>query len=252
MQSMAISMGTWILLGSGLLMMLLGVAVKHWKWYWLIAGFNTMPKEQKKQVNTEGLGRAIGNFLFLLGALMMGGSLLEARGMDNAFLVTMLAQLMVIPIFVVWVQRYDPSTRNADGRMKLSVKAVLGVVILACGFSALLIGYGLIPPDVTVTGDAVSVSGMYGTTFQAHRISEVQLVETIPGIRRKTSGMNAGSVRKGWFELESGENALLFVTLNRPPYVTFRDEHRLVIINQKDSQSTASLYQAISDLADHP
>jgi len=250
MQAMDFSRGTLILLGSGMLLLLLGVAVKHLKWYWLIAGYNTMPKDQQQQVNTEGLGRATGHFLYLLGALMMGGSLLQARGMDNAFLVTMLIQLAVIPFFIVRVQRYDPTTRKADGSMKLSVKVVLGVVIVTCAFVFLLIGYGLMPPEVTVKGEAISVSGMYGTTFHASHISQVQLVDTMPAIGRKTGGMDAGSVRKGWFQLENGENALLFVTLNHPPYITFRDEHRLVIINQKDPKATESLYQAISDLVE--
>lgn len=38
----------------------LGLTVHVFKWYFLIAGYNMMPKEQKANVDVEGLGKLMG------------------------------------------------------------------------------------------------------------------------------------------------------------------------------------------------
>ena len=41
----------WLIVAIGVLFLVMGVMIKHFKWYWLIAGYNTMSKEQKKKVD---------------------------------------------------------------------------------------------------------------------------------------------------------------------------------------------------------
>lgn len=211
------SVGTWLMVGSGLLTLLMGVAVKHLKWYWLISGYNTMSKEKKQQVDADGLGRYVGNFMFILAALLLGGAGLNAAGMHTAFLMAMMGVVLLMPVAVYKAQRFDPSSYTQEGKLKASVKGIIGLVAGGCLLLVVLIGYGMTPPKMTVTEETFKVSGLYGTTFHRHRVETVMLVDQIPEIRRKTGGMDAGPVRKGWFELESGESALLFVTLHRPP-----------------------------------
>ena len=44
-----------------ILFALMAAALKYFKWYWLIAGYNTMSKSEKENVDEEGLGNFMGN-----------------------------------------------------------------------------------------------------------------------------------------------------------------------------------------------
>ena len=46
-----------ILAGVAVILGALGVMIRYFKWYWLIAGYNTMTRERKRQVDIEGLGK---------------------------------------------------------------------------------------------------------------------------------------------------------------------------------------------------
>lgn len=51
----------------GISIILLGIAVKHFKLYFLIAGYNTMSKEDKEKVNIEKVAALLRNVLIIIG-----------------------------------------------------------------------------------------------------------------------------------------------------------------------------------------
>jgi len=61
----------------GLLMLVLGYLVKYRQWSWLIAGYNTSSAEEKAQYDTTALCSGVGNFLFVLAALLFIAALGE-------------------------------------------------------------------------------------------------------------------------------------------------------------------------------
>lgn len=61
----------------GLFLILLGVLIKHAKWYFLIAGYNTMPKEQKESYDIEGIATLFRNVMFYMGGVLIIGSILS-------------------------------------------------------------------------------------------------------------------------------------------------------------------------------
>lgn len=48
------------------LLLMTGVLIKYLKWYWLIADYNTVSKEKKRNVDVAGLGHFLGNGLFTM------------------------------------------------------------------------------------------------------------------------------------------------------------------------------------------
>lgn len=54
----------------GVFFIAMGLAVHVFKWYFLISGYNTMPKEKKANVNTEGLGRLMGIYSYVNGGVL--------------------------------------------------------------------------------------------------------------------------------------------------------------------------------------
>ena len=62
-----------------------GAIIKYGQQHWLIAGYNTMPEEKKKNVDIAGLANFIGNWFFGLGTITLAGSLITARWYTNLF-----------------------------------------------------------------------------------------------------------------------------------------------------------------------
>ena len=63
---------------SGVFLIVMGLLVHVFKWYFLISGYNTMSKEKKAKVNTEGLGRLIGMYSYVNGGVFIVLGVLHA------------------------------------------------------------------------------------------------------------------------------------------------------------------------------
>jgi len=55
----------------GVFLILLGIAIKYFKLYFLIAGYNTMSKEEKTKVKIEKAATLMRNFLVFLGLTLL-------------------------------------------------------------------------------------------------------------------------------------------------------------------------------------
>lgn len=96
-----------ILLLTGALLIVVGLLVKRFPM--LIAGYNTLPAEKKKNVDIEGLASFMRRHLVIMGALwILFTTVLELTGQTDT-----LAAIYVIYLlpYVVWMlvraQRYD-------------------------------------------------------------------------------------------------------------------------------------------------
>ena len=56
---------------------LLGILIKHGKMYFLIAGYNTMPKDKKKQYDVRGIATLMRNVMFTMAAILALGYVLD-------------------------------------------------------------------------------------------------------------------------------------------------------------------------------
>ncbi len=70
----------------GLLILVLGYLVKYRHWSWLIAGYNTSSEKERAQYETADLCSGVGNFLFILAALLFVAALGEY--LDTAWIVS--------------------------------------------------------------------------------------------------------------------------------------------------------------------
>jgi Na+/H+ antiporter NhaC len=55
----------------------LGIAIKYGKMYFLIAGYNTMPKEKQQQYNIDGIASVFRNAMFGMTLILILGHLLS-------------------------------------------------------------------------------------------------------------------------------------------------------------------------------
>ncbi len=61
------------MIGVAILFIVLGILIKYGKMYWLIAGYNTMPKEEKENYNIEGIANVFRNAMFGMALIIIVG-----------------------------------------------------------------------------------------------------------------------------------------------------------------------------------
>lgn len=94
-----------------IIMLVIGFLVHVKKMDMLIAGYNTMPKEKKKKVDTKALGKLLGFYGYISGGLFLLLALLEFLGINiNPTPVT---ALFLVGTFIVlaYAQRFDGNTK---------------------------------------------------------------------------------------------------------------------------------------------
>jgi len=64
------------MIGVSILFIVLGILIKYGKMYWLIAGYNTMPKEEKEKYNIEGIANVFRNVMFGMALIIISGYLI--------------------------------------------------------------------------------------------------------------------------------------------------------------------------------
>ncbi|MGJ8664881.1 MAG: DUF3784 domain-containing protein [Patiriisocius sp.] len=61
------------MIGIAVFFIVLGIIIKHGKMYFLMAGYNTMPKEEKAKIDIDGVATVFRNAMFGMALLMIIG-----------------------------------------------------------------------------------------------------------------------------------------------------------------------------------
>lgn len=227
------------------LFFLIGIGIKYFKWYFLIAGYNTMSKKQKEKVDIEGLAYLMGNFMIFLALLILGAGVLQKMGYKGVSSGLMLLIAPLTVILVILAQKYDHNNEKKKSN-KTEVSLVIAFIL---GINAIVVGMlivGVLEPKIEVTESHIVVaSGMYKRDIRIDGIEEVTLEESMPQVLRKVNGFNMGYTLRGSFDLKGEGNSSIFVYENRSPFIYIRTTNQLYIINFKDDYKTKALYEAI-------
>ena len=210
----------------------------------LIAGYNTMSKEKKKNVDIERLSAFMRNGLITMGlSIIIGYYLLKWIGF------TMIANSMIlivpfvgVTILVLNAQKFD---HNKTKKTKLTYSIVGSVFLFVIG----LITYGFIPSKTVYGNDTIRFSGMYGFEISIGEIEKVELSDKLPTIKIRTNGFSFGSIKKGFFNLEKFGKSRLLIHSDLAPYLILsKNSGDKIIINFKDKIETEKTYEKITIL----
>jgi len=61
---------------TAIIFIVLGILIKYGKMYFLIAGYNTMPREEKEKYNIVGIATLFGNVMFGMALIIITGYLI--------------------------------------------------------------------------------------------------------------------------------------------------------------------------------
>lgn len=224
------------------LLIFFGIAIKYFKWYFLISGYNTMSKKQKENVDIVGLGKLMANFMFILAAIIGLSGFLQIQGYKNLSIIIMLLMIPMIIILIIKSQKFDHNKGNIKDN-KIEFIVGMGIILLALVIISGILIVGIIEPKVEVTQDKIIISGLYKRSIDLSQIIEITIEDSMPKVLDKVNGFDFGYTLRGNFNLEGVGPTNIYVQENQSPYIFIKTEDRLYIINYKDSEQTRKLYE---------
>lgn len=124
--------------------------------------------------------------------------------------------------------------------------SILGLALVFIVGSSI---YSSRPAKATITEDKIEFSGSYGFEMNISEIATTKLTDQIPPIGMRTNGFSMGSVKKGFFKLETFGECRLLVHSDTPSFLIISKHNGdKIIINYKDQTETEALYDRLKTL----
>jgi hypothetical protein len=215
----------------------------------LIAGYNTMSKEQKKNVDIKGLSSFIRNGLIVIGLVIILGyylfDWLKLSGIANSMI--LISVLGGTTFLVIKAQRFDHNKVNKSSIRKSKLVFIITGITLISVIG--LIYYGTISPKITLSERSIKISGIYGQNINIADIKNVELVNNIPEIILKTNGFNFGETLKGNFKLKDYGNCKLFLKSKDGPFLMIIDNKgERILINYENRTDTEQQFEELKKM----
>ena len=210
----------------------------------LIAGYNTMSKDKKKNVDINGLSTFLRNGLITIGlTIIVGFGFFKLIGFNMIANSMMSISILVgTTLLVINTRRFD---HNKDKKSKLPL-IIIGATTI---FVVALFIYGYLPSKTIVQNDTLQFTGMYGFEMRSSDISNVELTDKIPAINIRTNGFSSGASKKGSFKLDKFGKCKLFLNADKGPFLIITNRlGEKIIINDKDTKVTKSNYNNIQSM----
>lgn len=239
----------WFYIIIGVCFIAIGLAIHVFKWYFLISGYNTMSKEKKAKVDTEGLGRLMGIYSYVNGGVLIVMGVLNAFGLNVALMPAIVFFSISTVYLLIKAQKYDGNTFDENGKLRKGTwkKTALpvGIVVATLIFVAVLMFFSSQQTKVTLTDDGVKIHGMYGDIYAWDSIEAIKLMEELPAIESRTNGSALGSNLKGHFRTTELGSVKLFVNTQKPPFIYLETDDGVTIFNMSNEDETIELLEAM-------
>ena len=224
----------------GLLFVGIGFLVKYQPN--VIAGYNTMSREKKKNVDIDGLSAFMKKGFIILGILIMISSVFTKISYFEAYVPLIMIFLILVGVVVIVIkaQKYDHNVGKYRKIFTYVVPSVIVVLVASLAVS------GSMPTKVIFEEEKVQFTGRYGFDLKLSDIKTVELVDKIPAVKTRTNGFSAGTVKKGQFRLASWGKCWLLINSNNPPFLIItKNDGTRIIFNNKEKSVTENAYMQI-------
>jgi hypothetical protein len=253
-------------------LLILAIFLLKGKGGFLIAGFNTMSKEDQAKYDEKALCRFVGWLLIVVLCcvvlipisiqfecvwLMYGGIVLTFVIISGAviFMNTGNRFHKNGHSDLYTISKNDHSDLSSESKGKKSKStATIAVIIASSAFSVIIViavgimlFYGAKEPVVNVSDQGIQIKTLYGLNVNFSDISDISLIEKSMGdigVGRRTNGYGGvGDTLKGNFESDNLGETLLFVQSKSSPTIRIEcDSRKDIYVSFRDSEATRALY----------
>ncbi len=230
--------------GTGIFFIVLAFLVR--KYPNLIAGYNTLPEHQKKKVDIDGLSAHMRNVFIGMGILiMLSNPFLDFFGLkDYGGFSFMIIVLLGTLFMFINAQTFQNKSEYTESKKVFRTILLVAFFVIVGVFTYRLIDQGTATPEIQISKDHITISGMYGTKST---IMGIALLDTLPRIGKKTNGFNFGPVLKGNFRLEQFGPSKLYLESSQGPFIFIKTStEEPIIINFKSKEDTKDLYKELN------
>lgn len=227
-----------------LLLVLIGWGVHKKKWYFLISGYNTMSKEEQKNVDVEKLAKSVALICYIVAVLLVLLGIFVHYELWT--LLTITTGLIIILPFVRMFRSNKYYKAAKSGQSKKTKMISLVVTLVSLIFVGVILFMSMRPTTYTLDEQSITISGSYGETIAFHDIVQLELLEEMSDIDARTNGSALGSKLKGNFKLKNGEKAKLFIDQAVPPFIKLETKEQIFYFNETDAQKTKDLFEQIN------
>ena len=209
MTLIAISIFSLILIGIGYL-----ITEKNAPY--LLAGYNTMSKEEQDLVDLKPLLAFFKKFHINLGVsqAIIGFALYF---FDYGNLLGVFIGTYSILGYIYFIIKSAPFQPKKQSKSTL----YLGVGVLSLCFLGIvgMLYYSSVENILTIEKDQLVISGMYGEDISFDGIEAIQLTEGLPKIIKRNNGFSSGTKKKGYFKLENKKSVKLIIDTQVTKYI---------------------------------
>ncbi len=172
-----------------------------------LAGYNTMTPDQQAMVDIKSLVKIHRFFhIFLsISYLAFGCILILQFGSIHGGIF-----LVVYPI-LAYIAYLGYLSKHSIKQNKSTYYLVILVLLIVLFSISAMFFYTLKENQIIHSSDAIEITGMYGEIIALNDIKSVRLIPHAPTIKRRAGGFAMGAVKKGDFQIQSGEKAKLFL-----------------------------------------
>lgn len=213
----------------------------------LFAGYNTMPKEERRNVDIHGYAQFMRKVCCIMGViLILGPSLFKLIGLSKWNEVLMLVTLFGgCGIMLNKGRKYEQGVSAAYKKKSLMQTIITSGILIAIAIFTFYSLYQMsIPVSVTVQEDQLVVQG--GVAIPVETITSVELRDQLPPIIMRSNGSSFMGHCKGRFQLKELGTCLLYLQPNGGPYlIVFSKRQPPMIINRSTAEETQQLYDQL-------
>jgi len=239
----------WVLFLIGLVFIFLGVGIHQLKWYFLISGYNTMSEEKKARVDVDKLGAFIGKYLYIMGAVLILFGILLRLGVESLTLPLIIFFAVSTVFVLIKAQTFDGNVYDENRQLRKGqgkqLVLIISIITIALIFVIVLLVYSSQATKVTFNQESLTIQGMYGETIPWTDIHDVQLVNELPTIERRTNGSSFNSHLKGHFRTTEHGAVLLFLTTDVPQFIYLETDDHIIYLNTPTTEETNILFKNI-------
>lgn len=214
----------------------------------LIAGYNTMSKEEQEQYDEKKLCRITGTGMLVITILT---AILEVFGEKIPSWFWILYAVLVILIAVgimILSNTICKIKENTESKKKSYNKVILGVAAASVVFSGLIMGivFSKGKIEITVSANHLNIEGYWWSDYEikTEEIEEVELTENFQTGTR-TNGFSGANLLQGEFKNKEQGKYTLYAYKNCKTYIVLHTKKGDVVLNEKSEKETRELYHEI-------
>lgn len=234
----------YIIIGTGLLFIAMAFLITENNSKYLLSGYNTLSESERTKVDIKSYIPYFKKFHLFLGVSFIAiGLLLHFAIGESASGIF----IGVYPIlaYIYFMRESNKYWKGSSSQWnKIGLYVLVATLILVVG----LLAMGFRENKVIISTNNIEFQGSYGEILNASEIQSVALVDHLPKITSKTNGFAMGSIKKGYFKTNKGENVKLILNTESKAYLLVTKKNGDKIYFSAKEKPSLDLYNELKNV----